>query len=157
MNTSIFVMGREREQKRNFSLAISLVLVAAMFSFYLSPQTTGQYAYEEKPREYVRQQVDRFEGQGYTQSPRSTSGSGNLPVVEGAICGCSVNTVGLCPEGFIPLRIEEESSNNCATESRAVCQLGATCYETIECVDYRTGKLPREKLPSQLLWGECST
>ena len=33
----------ERHAKRHFSLAVSLVLVAAMFSFYLSPTSTGQY------------------------------------------------------------------------------------------------------------------
>ena len=42
-------MGREREQKRNFSLAISLVLVAAMFSFLLNPTPTGQYYISGKP------------------------------------------------------------------------------------------------------------
>ena len=35
-------MRKEREQKRNFSIAISLVLVAAMFSFLLEPTPTGQ-------------------------------------------------------------------------------------------------------------------
>ena len=34
-------MGKEREQKRNFSLAFSLVLVAAMFAFLTNPTPTG--------------------------------------------------------------------------------------------------------------------
>ena len=44
-------MHEKRASKRNFALAISLVLVAAMFSFYLSPSPTptGMQSYYPHP------------------------------------------------------------------------------------------------------------
>jgi hypothetical protein len=62
-------MGGERERKRNFTLAISLVLVAAMFSFYLTP--TGM------------QSADREE---YTQ-PSLHGESGNYDCTMVRPCG----------------------------------------------------------------------
>ena len=59
-------MRKEREQKRNFSLAISLVLVAAMFSFYLNPTPTvptGQF-YSEERSPVNRQPISLFTSQG---------------------------------------------------------------------------------------------
>ena len=55
-------MGKDRVRKRNFSLAISLVLVAAMFSFYLSPQTTQQSLTGEVAKEsYLQWPNDKDE------------------------------------------------------------------------------------------------